>query len=48
MKEDGGGDLIRDDCDKYDVDDCDGCGNNTPCNVSIIDFENFMFPFSIR
>ena len=48
MKEDGGGDLIRDDCDKYDDDDCDGCGNNTSCNVSIIDFENFMFPFSIR
>ena len=44
---DGGGDLIKDDCDKYD-DDCDDCGDNTSCNVSIIDFENFMFPFSIR
>ena len=33
-KEDGGGDLINDDCDKYDDDDCD----NTSCNVSIINF----------
>ena len=46
-KEDGVGDPIKDDCDKYD-DDCDDCGNNTSCNVSIINFENFMFPFSIR
>ena len=47
VKEDGGGDLIKDDFDKYD-DDCDDCGDNTPCNVSVINFENFMFPFSIR
>ena len=33
-----------DDCDKYD-DDCDDCGDNTYCNVSIIDFEIFIFPF---
>ena len=46
-KEDGVGDLIKDDCDKYD-DDCDDCGDNTSYNVSIINFENFMFPFSIR
>ena len=43
---DGGGDLIKDDCDKYD-DDCDDCGDNTSCNVSVINFENLMFPFSI-
>ena len=49
-KEDGGGNLIKDDCDKYDDDDddCDDCGDNTSCNVSIINFENFMFPFSIK
>ena len=47
-KDDGGVDLIKDDCDKCDDDDCDDCGDNTSCNVSIIDFENFMFPFSIR
>ena len=27
-KEDGGGDLISDDCDKYDDHDCDDCGDN--------------------
>ena len=27
-KEDGGGDLINDDCDKYDDHDCDDCGDN--------------------
>ena len=43
--EDGGGDLINDACDKYD--DNDDCGDNTSCNASIINFENFMFPFSI-
>ena len=34
-KEDGGGDLINDDCDKYDGDDddCDDCGDNKSCNV---------------
>ena len=47
-KEDGGGDLIKDDCDKYDDDDCDDCGDNTSFKVSIINFENFMFPFLIR
>ena len=46
--EDGGGDLINDDCDKYDDDDCDDCGDIASCNVSIIKFENLMFPFSIR
>ena len=47
-KEDGDGDLINDDCDKYDDDNCDDCGDNTSCNVSIISFENLMFLFSIR
>ena len=42
--EDGGGDLINNDCDKYDDDDCD----NTSCSVSIINFENLMFPLSVR
>ena len=46
-KEDEGGALIKDDCDKYD-DDCGDCGDNTSCNVSIIIFDNFMFLFSIR
>ena len=48
--EDGGGDLINVNCDKYgdDDDDCDDCGDSTSCNVSIINFENLMFPFSIR
>ena len=32
-KEDGGGDLIKDDCDKYDDDDCDDCGDNTSFKV---------------
>ena len=46
---DGGGDLINDDCGKYDDDDdCDDCGDRTSCNVSIIKFEKLMFPFSIR
>ena len=46
-KDDGGGDMIKDDYDKYD-DDCDDCGDNTSCNASIINFDNFMFPFPIR
>ena len=46
-KEDGGGDLIKDDWDRYDDDDYN-CGDNTSCSVSIINFENFMFPFPIR
>ena len=47
--EDGGGDLINDDCDNHDDDNCNnGCGDNTSCKVSIINFENLMFPFSIR
>ena len=45
-KEDGLSDLINDDCGKYDG-DYDACGDNTSCNVSIINFENLMFPFSI-
>ena len=36
-KEVGGGDLINDDCDKHNDNNCDGdCGNNTSCTVSII------------
>ena len=31
--EDGGDDMINDDCDKYDDDGCDDCGDNTSCNV---------------
>ena len=53
--EDGDGNLINDVSDKYDDDDddddddnCDDSGGNTSCNVSIINFENYMFPFSIR
>ena len=48
VKEDGGDNLIKDDCDKYEDDDWDDCSDNTSCNVSITDFENFIFPFSIR
>ena len=40
--------MIKDDCDKYDDDDCDDCGDNTSCNVSVINFENLIFLFSIR
>ena len=47
-KNDGGGDLINYDCEKYDDDNCDDCGDNTPCNVSIIIFKDLMFPFPIR
>ena len=47
-KNNGGGDLINYDCDKYDDDNCDNCGDNTPCNVSMISFKDFMFPFQIR
>ena len=39
--------VEQSDCDKYD-DHCDYCGDNTPCNVSITNFENFMSPFSVR
>ena len=42
-KEDGGGDLIKDDYDKYDDDDCDDC--NASCNVSIIHFRISCFHF---
>ena len=45
---DGGGDLIIYDCDKYDDDDWDDCGDNTSSNFSITNFENLIFPFSIR
>ena len=45
--EDRGGDLIKDDCGDND-DGFDDCGDNTSCNVSIINLENFMFPFSNR
>ena len=38
-KEDGSGNLINDDCDKIDDDNYDDdCGDNTSCNVSIINF----------
>ena len=48
-KEDGGGDLINNDFDKYDDNNCDDdCGDNTSCKVSIINFENLMFPFPNR
>ena len=48
-KEDGGDNLINDDCDKHDDNNCDDdCVDNTSCKVSIIHFENLMFPFSIR
>ena len=48
-KEDRGGDMTNDDCDKHDNDNYDGdCGDNTSCNVSIICFEDLIFLFSIR
>ena len=48
-KEDGGGDMIKDDCDKHDDDNCgDYCHDNMSCNILIINFENFIFPFSVR
>ena len=47
-KEDGDGDLTNDNCDMYDDDDCNDCGDNMSCNVSIINFENLLFPFPIR
>ena len=48
-KKDRGGNLINDDCDKYDDDNCYDCGDTRSCcNVSIINFENLMFPFSVR
>ena len=47
--EDAGGDLINDDCDKYDDDDdYDDCGDSMACSVSIVNIENLMFPFSVR
>ena len=46
-KEDGRGNIIKDDCDKHDDGNCDeDCDYNPSCNVSITDFENLMFPFS--
>ena len=49
-KENRGGDMIKDDCDKHDDDDNsdDNNDDNMSCNVSIINFENLMFSFSIR
>ena len=47
-KGDGCDDLINDDCDKHDDDNHDDCCDNILCNISIIDLENLMFPFSIR
>ena len=42
--------MIKDDCDKHDDDDNsdDNNDDNMSCNVSIINFENLMFSFSIR
>ena len=45
-KGDGSDNLINDGCDKYD-DNCDDCGDSTPCNVLIIDSKKLRFPFSI-
>ena len=37
---------MNDDYDKHDDDNCDDdCGDNTSYKVSIIIFENLMFPF---
>ena len=49
-KENRGGDMIKDDCDKHDDHDNsdDDNDDNMSCNVSIIYFENLIFPFSIR
>ena len=46
--EDVGEDLIIYDCDKYDDDDWDDCGDNSSSNFFITNFENLIFPFSIR
>ena len=49
VKEDGGGDIINDGCDRHDYDNCDNdCSDNTSCNVSITNFENLMLPFLYR
>ena len=41
--------MINDDCDKHDDDNCDDdCSDNPSCNVSMVNLENLMFPFSIR
>ena len=46
-KKDGDDDLVNDDCDKHDDDNCnDDSGDNTPYNVSIINFEN-LFSVSV-
>ena len=45
-KEDESGDLINDDCDKHD-DDCDDSGDNTSCNVSIINLRIWCFDFQL-
>ena len=48
-REDRVGDIINDNCDKHDDDKCDDDGgDNTSCNVSIINLKNLMFPFSVR
>ena len=46
-KEDGSGDIIKDDCDKHD-DNCSSYRHdNMSCNILIINFKNLIFPFSI-
>lgn len=41
-KEDGSDDLINDDCDKHDDDNCDDdCGNNMSWNNSMISLDTF-------
>ena len=41
--------MTNDNCDKHDDDKCDDDGgDNTSCNVSIINLKNLMFPFSVR
>ena len=47
-KGDGGDSLVNDNFDKHDHDNCDDCGDNRPCNVSIIHSENLMSLFSIK
>ena len=47
MKADGGGYVIKDDCDKYDDDNCDDCGGNMSCNVSIINLRISYFHFQL-
>ena len=40
----GGSKLINDHFNKND----DNCGDNTSCNILVINLQNLMFPFTIR